>query len=64
MLFKISLCEIVEPLDYEDFLIQHSNLLCRDALRSILDFPHADVQVKVIPRKIRTVEYIVPKEDM
>lgn len=61
---QISLSEIVEPLDYEDFLIQHSSLLCRDALRNILDFPPADVLVRTIPRKIRTVEYVVPKEDM
>lgn len=62
--FQISLSEIVEPVDYEDFLIQHYNLLSRDPLRSILDFPTGDVQVKVIPRKIRTVDHIVPTEDM
>lgn len=55
---------MVEPLDYEDFLVQHSNLLCRDPLRSILDFPPGDVQVKTILRKIRTVEHITPAEDM
>lgn len=53
---------MVEPLDYEDFLIQHSNLLCRDALRNILDFPPVDIQVKIVPRKIRTIDYIVPNE--
>lgn len=61
---QISLSEIVEPLDYEDFLIQHSSLLCRDALRNILDFPPADVVVRTIPRKIRTVDYVMPKEEM
>lgn len=61
---KISLSELVEPLDYEEFLIQHSNLLNRDPLRTMLDFPVDDVQVKIIPRKIRTTEYIVPKENV
>ncbi|CAD7079957.1 unnamed protein product [Hermetia illucens] len=59
---SLSLVELVEPLDYEDFLTQHSNILSRDPLRSILEFPPNDVIVKTIPRKIRTVQYIVPKE--
>lgn len=54
----------MEPLDYEDFLIQHSNLICRDALRNVLDFPPCDVQVKIVPRKIRTIDYVVPKEEL
>ncbi|KAG4065416.1 hypothetical protein HA402_002814 [Bradysia odoriphaga] len=61
---SISLSEIVEPVDYEDFLTQHYTLMNRDPLRSILDFPPSDVQVKVIPRKIRTVDHIVPTDDI
>jgi dedicator of cytokinesis protein 6/7/8 len=62
----VSLNEIIDPLDYEEFLIQHTNVLCRDVLRSILDFQVNvnDVQVKILPRKIRTLEHIVPKEDL
>ena len=54
----------MDPLDYEDFLIQHSTQLNRDSLKHILDFPPNDVQVKYIPKKIRTVEYVVPKEEL
>ncbi|XP_055593172.1 dedicator of cytokinesis protein 7 [Uranotaenia lowii] len=61
---SISLCELIEPIDYEEFLAQHSNLLMRDSLRSILDFPGNDVQVRVVPRKIRTIEHVVPQEDL
>ncbi|XP_053694976.1 dedicator of cytokinesis protein 7 [Sabethes cyaneus] len=61
---SISLCELVEPIDYEDFLTQHSSLLMRDPLRSILDFPISDVQIRIVPRKIRTIEHVVPKENI
>nr|XP_014087312.1 dedicator of cytokinesis protein 7 isoform X2 [Bactrocera oleae] len=60
----LSLTEPVEPLDYEEFLTQHMNILNRDPLKHILDFPPTDVAVKIIPRKIRTIEHVVPKENI
>lgn len=39
-------------------------MISRDPLRNILDFPPNDVQMRTIERKIRTVEPIVPKENM
>ncbi|EDV30788.1 uncharacterized protein Dana_GF14871, isoform A [Drosophila ananassae] len=53
-----------EPLDYEEFLAQHANIIHRDPLKHILDFPQGDVTVKIIPRKIRTVDHIVPSENL
>ncbi|KAL5279484.1 DOCK6 family protein [Megaselia abdita] len=61
---SISLSEIVEPLDFEEFLASNLNVLQRDPLKTILDFPPNDVSVKTIPRKIRTIEHIVPKENI
>lgn len=58
------LSEIVEPMDFEEFLASNLNVLQRDPLKTILDFPPNDVSVKTIPRKIRTVEHVVPKENM
>uniref|UniRef100_A0A1B0BZM0 Dedicator of cytokinesis protein 7 n=1 Tax=Glossina palpalis gambiensis TaxID=67801 RepID=A0A1B0BZM0_9MUSC len=60
----LSLTEPVEPLDYEEFLNQHMNILNRDPLKHILDFPPADVTVKTVPRKIRTLEHITPEENI
>ncbi|XP_016979393.1 dedicator of cytokinesis protein 7 isoform X2 [Drosophila rhopaloa] len=53
-----------EPLDYEEFLSQHMNIINHDPLKHILDFPYGDVTVKVIPRKIRTVDHIIPIENL
>ncbi|XP_030380516.1 dedicator of cytokinesis protein 6 isoform X2 [Scaptodrosophila lebanonensis] len=60
----LSLTEPVEPLDYEEFLTQHMSILSRDPLKHILDFPQGDVTVRIIPRKIRTTEHVVPKENI
>lgn len=60
----MSLIELVDPIDYEDFLQQHASIISRDPLRHILDFPPNDVQLKLIERKIRTVKPIVPDEQM
>lgn len=40
------------------------NIINRDPLKHILDFPQGDVTVKTIPRKIRTVDHIIPNENM
>lgn len=60
----MSLCEVLEPLDYEDFLIQHQSILDRDPLRLILDFPPGDVELRVVKRIIRTEEPVVPLESL
>ncbi|EDW71168.1 uncharacterized protein Dvir_GJ16211, isoform A [Drosophila virilis] len=59
-----STLSLTEPLDYEEFLIQNINIINRDPLKHILDFPQGDVSVKTIPRKIRTVEHIIPKANI
>lgn len=60
----MSLCEVLEPLDYEEFLVQHQSVLDRDPLRPILDFPLGDVELRIVKRKIRTEEPIVPYESL
>ncbi|XP_066997234.1 dedicator of cytokinesis protein 7 [Anabrus simplex] len=58
----ISLCDTVDPLDYEDFIQQHQLLIDRDPLHDLLDFPANDIEVLVVPRKIRTQTPVVPEE--
>lgn len=59
-----STLEPVEPIDYEDFLHQHSTLIQRDALRDILDFPANDLVIRQLAKKIRTLEHVMPKEEL
>lgn len=56
--------EPVEPIDYEEFLQQHSNLINRDPLRDILDFPPNDLIIRQVQKKIRTLDHVMPKEEL
>ena len=51
--------EGVEPIDYEEFVSQQSE---RDPLGWVLEFPEDDIEVNLVPRKIRTEEHVVPEE--
>ncbi|XP_026681191.1 dedicator of cytokinesis protein 7 isoform X2 [Diaphorina citri] len=56
--------DVVDPIDYEDFILQQSLLIDRDPLKHLLEFPVDDIQVCVLPRKIRTVKPLLPKEPL
>nr|CAD7573108.1 unnamed protein product [Timema californicum] len=60
----MSLCDVVDPLDYEEFIQQHQLLLDRDPLHHVLDFPENDIRVGIVPRKIRTLSPVVPEESL
>lgn len=51
--------EALDPIDYEEFVSQQSE---RDPLAQVLDFPDDDIEVNLVPRKIRTEEHVVPEE--
>lgn len=59
---SVPLSDVVEPLDFEEFLQQHQDLADRDAISELLDFPPDDVEVGILPRKCRTIEPVVPEE--
>nr|CAD7401942.1 unnamed protein product [Timema cristinae] len=61
---SMSLCDVVDPLDYEEFIQQHQLLLDRDPLHHVLDFPENDIRVGIVPRKIRTLSPVVPEESL
>ncbi|KAK8766565.1 hypothetical protein V5799_006661 [Amblyomma americanum] len=60
---SVPLSDVVEPLDFEEFLQQHQDLVDRDAISELLDFPPDDVEVGILPRKCRTIQPIVPEEN-
>ncbi len=57
---------MAEPVDYEEFVSQQlrSGGGDRDPLAHALEFPADDIEVRVIPRKIRTMGHILPEEPM
>lgn len=53
--------DVVEPVDYEEFLKFHQSIIDRDPLRHLLQFPIDDIEVKTLQKKSRTVVPVVPE---
>ncbi|XP_056610167.1 dedicator of cytokinesis protein 9 isoform X2 [Triplophysa dalaica] len=51
---------VLEPLDYENVLIQRKTQILSDGLRDMLQFPLEDFQISTLPRQIRTLYPSVP----
>ncbi|XP_066266769.1 dedicator of cytokinesis protein 9-like isoform X2 [Branchiostoma lanceolatum] len=52
--------KLVEPIDYETFVIQKKTQIHHDPQRDMLNFPHDDISSSVQPREYRTVRSSVP----
>ena len=52
--------ELVDPIDYERFLLENQALLEGQPHKELLSFPDDDVSVTTLQRKFRTVEMPVP----
>ena len=59
---------LVEPLDYEEFVTQQQRLIRGQVSAGnnniLVDFPPDDIEVNVVPRKIRTLGHVLPEEPM
>ena len=52
----------MEPLDFEDFILQHQSLGDETGnISTLSEFPDDDVEVTNIPRKFRTLPPHVPE---
>ncbi len=60
-MLQVPLCDVVEPLDFEEFLQQHQNAVDRDPMRVLLEFPPDDVTVDMLRRRCRTIAPIIPE---
>ena len=58
----------VEPLDYEEYVLQQRRLAggapVEPRAAHLVEFPRDDIEVKVVPRKIRTMGHVQPEEPM
>ncbi|KAM8931057.1 dedicator of cytokinesis protein 7 isoform 1-T1 [Pelodytes ibericus] len=59
---SVPLTEVVDPVDFEDYLISHPVALDSGPLRDLYEFPQDDVEVLYTPRECRTVVPSVPEE--
>ncbi|XP_054285049.1 dedicator of cytokinesis protein 9 [Macrosteles quadrilineatus] len=54
---------LVEPIDFENFILKNKTLIQNDPQRELLLYPSDDVSHVVLPRKFRTVSPNVPHGD-
>lgn len=53
--------QLVEPIDFEDFLIKNKFLIQNDPQRELLMYPNDDVAEIILPRRFRTIDNNIPK---
>ncbi|CAL1598352.1 unnamed protein product [Knipowitschia caucasica] len=53
--------KIIEPLDYENVILQRKTQIISDALRDMLQFPQDDFEISTLRRQGRTVFSTVPE---
>ncbi|XP_035223308.1 dedicator of cytokinesis protein 7-like, partial [Stegodyphus dumicola] len=61
---KVPLNDVVDPLDVEEFLDQHRDQIECDTFRHMLDFPEDDIEIGILPHKCRTLEHVVPDDEV
>ncbi|XP_041097982.1 dedicator of cytokinesis protein 7-like isoform X6 [Polyodon spathula] len=60
---SMPLTEVVEPVDFEDYLSSHPPAVGPGPLRELFDFPPDDLEVALVPRECRTLEPGLPDEE-
>ena len=58
---QIPLCDVVEPPDFEELLSLYQNVIERDPLRQILEFPFDCIQLELVRRCVRTLAPVIPQ---
>ncbi|XP_069460332.1 dedicator of cytokinesis protein 6 isoform X2 [Ambystoma mexicanum] len=58
----VPLSEVVDPVDFEDYLMSHPPASESEPLRELIDFPADDIEVIHEPRECRTLESGIPEE--
>ena len=59
---KISQTKLVEPLDFEKYVLDNQPLAENDPESKLLEFPDDDIEVTTIQRQHRTVHPHIPKD--
>ncbi|XP_040264247.1 dedicator of cytokinesis protein 7 isoform X4 [Bufo bufo] len=59
---SVPLTEVVDPVDFEEYLTSHPIIADSGPLRDLYEFPNDDVEVVYTPRECRTVVSSVPEE--
>ncbi|KAF5297752.1 hypothetical protein FQR65_LT09926 [Abscondita terminalis] len=54
--------QLIEPLDFENFILKNKTFLQNDPQRELLIYPSDDISQIVLPRRFRTTTQIIPSK--
>ena len=54
--------DVIEPLDFEEYMTAQQTILERDPMKHLLEFPVDDIMVSQLPPKCNTTKPILPEE--
>ncbi|XP_069126839.1 dedicator of cytokinesis protein 7-like isoform X2 [Argopecten irradians] len=57
----VPLSDVVDPPDFEDFVIQNQCTVERDPFKDLILYPEDDIDVHPLPKRCRTVNPVVPE---
>ncbi|KAI1280634.1 Dedicator of cytokinesis protein 7 [Halotydeus destructor] len=57
---EVLLSDVVDPVNFEEYLEDNLKILSEDPHKDLYSFPSDDIDVCIIPRKVRTVRPILP----
>ena len=55
--------DIIDPLDYEEYLDEHRQKIDNDPLRHLLEYPTDDTDFIRIERQYRTIIPVMPEKE-
>ncbi|XP_028679697.2 dedicator of cytokinesis protein 7-like isoform X1 [Erpetoichthys calabaricus] len=61
---SVPLTEVVEPIDFEDYLSTHPPAAEPGPLRELIEFPSDDIELVLEPKECRTLENTLPDEEI
>uniref|UniRef100_A0A8C4T3H7 Dedicator of cytokinesis 6 n=2 Tax=Erpetoichthys calabaricus TaxID=27687 RepID=A0A8C4T3H7_ERPCA len=64
LFLQVPLTEVVEPIDFEDYLSTHPPAAEPGPLRELIEFPSDDIELVLEPKECRTLENTLPDEEI
>lgn len=55
--------DVVEPIDYEEYVEEHQQQIDNDPLKHLLEYPKDDIDFIRIDRQYRTIIPVMPEKE-
>ena len=63
MKMAMSVIDVIDPVDYEEYVEEHRSKIESDPIRHLLEYPHDDIDFVRIERQYRTIIPVMPEKE-